>query len=168
VKWAPGLICAVPLADGSFGVAQTGELMMPNIGYCALFSTRLMKHDVPTPQPARSDVVALLAVARYGITSGHWPVLAAAPTLFATTEFSNERFRNVGYVGSIAYDCALAEDLLSAFHGLIPWNDWKDENYLDTMLAPDVPRPPTARLLSADELASYRAAKSSGSSGGAV
>ena len=102
--------------------------------------------------------MALLAVKRYGLASGHWPVLATAPVVFAKAEFANEQFRDAGYVGATMFDYGLAEDFLSAYHGLVPWNDWKNPNYLDTMLAPNVKRPATARILDDAELAKYRAA----------
>jgi hypothetical protein len=161
-KWVPGLVVAVPLADGSWGVGQTAELMWPNIGYCALFSARIPQLEAPVPTFARTNLVALLAVDRYGVTSGEWPVLATGPALFPKADFGNERFRSAGYVGAVTYDHALAEDLLSAYHGLTPWNTWHDEHYLDTMLAPGVGRPPTARVLSASERAKHLASDGPG------
>lgn len=135
--------------------------MWPNIGYCALFSAWIPVADAPIPPLVRQDLVALLAVKRHGLTSGRWPVLGSG-ALFEKADFPNERLKEAGYVGAKVYDCGLAEALLSAFHGLTPWNDWKEENYLDTMLAPGVSRPRTARVLDAAELATYRAAKASG------
>jgi hypothetical protein len=129
---------------------------------------RLSDLDAPVPILARNDLVALLALTRHGLTSGYWPVLATRPVLFSKAEFPNERLARSGYVGATMYDYGLAEDLLSAYHGLIPWNTWKEEDYLDTMLAPGVPRPVTARVLSATDRASYRAASGHDAGSGAV
>jgi hypothetical protein len=154
-KWAAGLVVAVPLADGSWGVGQTAELMWPNVGYCAFFSIRILQIETLVPSFARTDLVALLAVDRFGVTSGEWPVLAMGSSLFPKAAFGNERFVSGGYVGAVTYDHELAASLLSAYHGLTPWNTWHDEHYLDGMLAPGVSRPPTARVLSTPERAQY-------------
>ena len=168
VKWVPGLVFAVPLTDHSWGVGQTAELMMPHWGYCALFSVRFPTLEAAIPRPNKKDLVALLAVARRGLASGYWPVIATAPPLFAKAEFPNERLAASGYIGAKMYDYGLGEALLSAFHGLTPWNTYKEENYLDTMLAPGVARPASAKVLSAAERAAYRAAKGWETRGGAV
>ena len=168
VKWVPGLIFAVPLTDRSWGVGQTSELMMPHWGYCALFSERLPSLDAAVPRPTKKDLVALLAVARQGLASGYWPVIGTGPAVFGKAEFPNERLAASGYVGAQMYDYGLGEELLSAFHGLTPWNTYKEEDYLDTMLAPGVARPAAAKVLSAAERAAYRAAKGWDTSDGAV
>ena len=168
VKWIAGLVFAVPLEDRSWGVGQSAELMWPHWGHCALFSARLQRLDAPVPPLTKHDLVALLTVARHGLAQGYWPVIGTAPALFAKAEFPNERFAPSGYVGAVTYDYGLAEALLSAYHGIIPWNTWKDERYLDTMLAPGVPRPRSAKLLSSAERASYRKSKGYETGSGAV
>jgi hypothetical protein len=107
----------------------------------------------------RSEVVALLTVARRGVTSGFWPVIASSAPLFSKSDFPNERFADAGYVGAEMHDYGIVDEFLSAYHGLVPWNDFHDPNYLDTLLAPGIKRPPTARVFTSSELTSYRAAK---------
>ncbi|MBL0145402.1 MAG: hypothetical protein IPP48_06245 [Chitinophagaceae bacterium] len=50
------------------------------------------------------------------------------------SDFKNEKFKDVGYVGAVSYDAGLAIDFLAAFHKLTPWDDWYDPNYLDEFL----------------------------------
>lgn len=159
VKWVAGLTFAVPLPDESFGLGQSSELMWPNVGYCALFAARIPSLETAVPHLVRKDAIALLAVARQGLTGGYWPVVASGPAFFSRADFPNERFREAGYVGAKTYDFGLAEAFLAAYHGLEPWNDWHDPAYLDTMLAPGVGRPATAQVLGDAELARYRAEK---------
>ena len=159
VKWIPGLVFALPLADESWGVGQTADLMWPNVGYCALFSARIQTLDEGLPDLSRKSLVALLAVTRHGLALGYWPVLSTSAALFSKADFPNERLAATGYVGATMYDYGVADDLLSAYHGLIPWNTWKDEDFLDTLLAPGVLRPATAHMLSPAERARYRASK---------
>ena len=157
VRWQPGLLFAVPLADDSWGLGQTSDLMMKNVGYVALFSHRLPSLNADRPSVRRSDAVALTAVDRHGVASGRWPVLESGVVLFPKNEFANERFAAQGYIGAILFDHGIAEDLLSAYHGLIPWNGpYLQEDYLDRLLLPNLKRPAAAKIISPEERRKFR------------
>src|ERR1051325_952117 len=157
VHWTPGLVVAVPLAGDTWGRGQTSELMWKNVGYLALFSHRLPSLDTSVPPIARSDAISLIAVDRHALASGRWPLVSSSAALFPKQEFPNERFATTGYIGATILDHGIAEDFLSAYHGLIPWNGpYADEAYLDRLLLAGCPRPATARILSAEQRLQYR------------
>ncbi len=157
VRWRPGLVVTIPLKDGSWGIGQTGDLMMPNVGYVALFNERLNSLASVVPILTRRALISLLAVTRHSVSTGRWHVIDEGHPLVPKTEFPNEQFAATGYVGAKLYDSELVEDFLDAYYGLAPWNgDFLEEDYLDRFLLPGRPRPQTAILLSPVERAEYR------------
>ena len=147
---------AVPLSDGSFGVAQAGEAMMTNVIYVALFNNRLASLPDDPPQLQRDAVVALSATWRQALNRGDWPSLKLVPEIFAKSDFPNERFARSGYVGAKHYDAGGLCKFLSAYHGLIPWNVMYDPGYYDQFLLPGAKRPDCALLLGPEARAKYR------------
>lgn len=157
VVWRPGLVVAIPVTGGGWGVGQTADLMMPNVGYVALFAHRCESLDIPVPTLARESLIGLVATTRHAVSTGHWPLIDEARPVVATAEFPNERFAVEGYIGAKLYDPGVIEDFLGAYHGLHPWNgDFIEEDFLDQLLLPGRPRPREAILLSPTERIDYR------------
>lgn len=152
------MVYAVPLADGSFGVAQAGEAQGPfvNVIYVVLFAERYTHIPDQVPTMNRDSAVSLVATWRQALNRGEWISLGVASEIFRKSEFPNERYANKGYVGAENYDAGLLADFLSAFHGLLPWNVMHDPAYYDKLLRPGLPRPQTARILNESDREKYR------------
>ena len=159
VRWAPGAVYAVPLGDGSFGVAQAIDAMMVNVIYVALFADRLPALPVDLPRLRRTAVVALTATWRQHLNRGDWPYIGAAAPVVPKDAFPNEQLAKSGYVGAKHFDAGILANFLAACHGLVPWNVMYVEDYYDRLLAPGVTRPVAARVLDPDARAAYRAEK---------
>lgn len=154
-RWKPGMVYAVPLCDGSFGVAQAVDSMMTNIIYVAIFSIRHESLPSAAPLLSPETAVALLATWRQALNRGDWPALGLAAPVFQKHQFANESFASSGYVGAKHYDAKIIANLLSAFHGLTPWNVMADERYFESMLSSGV-APASAIILSPAERDAYR------------
>ena len=150
------MVYAVPLPDGTFGLAQSVDAMAVNIIYVSLFADRLTALPPSTVCPSAATVVALAATWRQELNRGDWFALGVAPVVIEKSQVPNERFAASGYVGATHDDAGILVDLLAAWHGLIPWNVMADESFYDKLLAPGVRRPPTAVLLNAAEREAYR------------
>jgi len=152
------MVYAVPLTDGSFGIAQAGEAQGPfvNVIYVALFADRYTHMPDKVLDLKRGSALSLTATWRQALNRGEWPSLGVAPEMFKTSEFPNERYANKGYVGAVNYDAGLLADFLSAFHGLLPWNVMHDPAYYDGLLRPGLPRPQSVRILDERERENYR------------
>jgi hypothetical protein len=146
---------AVPLSDGSFGIAQAGEAMMTNVIYVALFSNRLPVLSDRPPELERQSAVALSATWRRALNRGDWPSLQQIPEAFHKADFPNERFAP-GYVGAKHHDAGVLRDFLCAYHGLIPWNAMHDPAFYDHLLLSGLKRPDGAVLLDDQARAKYR------------
>jgi len=152
------MVYAVPLTDGSFGVAQAGEAQgeFINVIYVALFADRYTRIPDELPALKRDSAVSLVATWRQALNRGEWPALGVAREMFKKSEFPNERYARQGYVGAKTYDAGLLADFLSAFHGLLPWNVMHDPAYYDYLLRPELARPQSARILNERERDNYR------------
>ncbi len=156
LRYKPGMVYAVPLADGTFGVAQAGEAMWPNIIYVALYLDR--HPDVPAGIPSlqRENVVSLVATWKKSLNKGAWLPLGITTQAVARHEFPNEAVAGVGYVGAKHYDAGILAEFLSACHGLLPWNVMADPTYYDRLLAPGITRPDRTRMLDDADRVAYR------------
>jgi len=147
---------AVPLSDGSYGIAQAGAAMMTNAIYVALFADHY--RELPN-QPLHltfASAVALATTRRQALNGGEWLSLWHESEVFPKAAFSNERFSSNGYVGAMVYDAGILVDFLSAYHGLLPWNVMNDPDYYDRILIASVERPKSAIILNTEECAKYR------------
>ena len=157
-RWKPGTVYAVPLRDGSFGIAQAGEAQgaLVNVIYVALFSDRYTRIPDEVPALERESAVSLVATWRQALNRGEWLSVGVAQELFKKSEFPNERYASDGYVGAKNYDAGLLAEFLSAFHGLLPWNVMHNPAYYDGLLRPGLSRPPSVKMLTERERETYR------------
>jgi|SRR5687767_7809426 len=81
------MTCAIPLPDGSFGIAQAGDAMMTNVVYVVLFSDRFMTLPVEPPPLAQGSAIGLLATWRRALNRGDWISLKQAPEVFKKRDF---------------------------------------------------------------------------------
>jgi hypothetical protein len=133
--WHAGDVFFVPLKDGTWGVGQVIDLMMPNVIRCLFFDLRFQ--EVPDSID-RGDLTghetSCVAVTREQIDYGVWKVGQNLSIKIPNSWLPNEQFRQKAWVGAVMYDAALAEDFLNSFFGLLPWDDWHDPNFLDEFL----------------------------------
>lgn len=157
-RWGPGMVYAVPLADGTFGHVQAISAAMANVIDIAVFSTRSSHLPSAPPNFAKAEVVSLAATWRQDLNSGRWAALGEAPLAVQSCEMPNQVVLRTGTLVGVKHsDAGLITDLLNAWHGLVPWNVMFDESYFDAMLAPGVSRPSTAVMLAPAQRAAFRA-----------
>ena len=155
-KWVPGMIYAVPLADGSFGMAQAIDAMTVNIIYVAIFIDRTCDIPPTPPKLTRTHAVSLVATWRQHLNSGDWPSIGVGPLVYQKKDFPNEQFAKKGYIGAKHYDIGILQDFLSAYHGIVPWNVNYKEDYYDQFLMLGKERPSNIIWLSPEQRLEYR------------
>jgi hypothetical protein len=158
ILWTPGATYAVPLTDGSFGLAQAIDAMMENVIYVALFADRFSELPVSAPPLRRESIVSLTATWRQHLNRGDWRFLGKTSLCAPKSAFPNEQFARNGYVGAKHADAGLLAEFLSACHGLLPWNVMYVEDYYDRYLAPGVSRPVNAVILDSVARTEYQRA----------
>jgi len=139
-KFSPGDIFGVPLPDGTMAIGQVlaRERDALNSVGCVFFAS------IATPSQAMSgkfEPVAILLVTPDLLNRGVWPILAKGEVSIPPEKRPYERFRANSWIGVIVTGSGIAQEFLGAYHGLCPWDDWHDPNYLDTLLLPNVERP---------------------------
>lgn len=157
-RWKTGMVYAVPLVDGSYGIAQAAEAMTPftKVIFVALLMDRYSEVPERVETLDRNNGVSLVTTWRRNLNRGDWISIAAALPVFQRTEFPAERFAESGYVGAKTYDAGLLAEFLSAWHGLLPWNVMQDPYYYDALLRPGLSRPNAAVLLDDEARLRYR------------
>jgi hypothetical protein len=137
VKLQLGQILAIPLCDGSFGLAHIAAVS-PLIT-CAVFSVRRTQAvELPAELERALDggPVAVMMVTPNFVTDGSWPVIGQrAPSYSAHLLDTKGRSATAGCL----------EDLLNAYHGLQPWDGMGDPRCFEKDMLPGVPVPPSVR-----------------------
>ncbi len=144
-KWNNGAVFAIPLKDGSFGIGQIVSLMMPNVVYCTFFDIHINTVPNDVPEINKEDAISCIAVSREQLDYAIWPIIGYVDILCKKGEFQNENYAANGYIGAKTYDAAIAEDFLSSYYSLLPWDDWYDPNYLDALLLSKKKKPKTLK-----------------------
>ncbi len=124
--WEVGNVAAVPLSDGTFGLAQVVSLE-PRIKRAvtiAYFDVRLttdqLRDIVAAPSP--DHVVSIQFTDRRALTRGVWRVLCSAPVNLAGIPTPFENTRSSGWVGARFYDSGSITLFLQAFWGIRSWD----------------------------------------------
>ena len=111
------MVYAVPLADGSFGVAQAGNPMFPTVIYVALFLDRFEAAPATPPELDESKLVSLTATWRKNLNKGEWVPLGASELTPGLLSHPTQALAAGGYVGAKHYDAGLLSEFLSACRG---------------------------------------------------
>lgn len=136
----------MPQLDGIGTVGQVLDLMMPNVVSCAFHSLRVPLAGAHGPFPLSDDTtVAAISVTREQLDFGEWTIIGSQPVALAQKDWPNENCRSQRWIGAQMYDAAVAEDLLNALNGLLPWDDWHDPLFLDSLLVNPDRKPPHVR-----------------------
>jgi hypothetical protein len=158
LKWQPGDVFVVPLADGSFGHVQAVAAVMKHAIDFVIFSTRSPEAQRLPVDLGPASVIAIGATWRTSVTGGYWGKVGCFDMCMEPAQCPNqvliEKNNSIG-VRHASID--LFEDFISACHGLIPWNIHAAHQF-DEYLVPGKKRPSMAYELSAADLALYQKA----------
>ncbi len=136
-KWTIGDVFMVRLKDDSVAVGQVvgREPEVLNSVTCAFFDYRATQiADVKVFQPASEHVIAVLFCTRDLLDSGDWKVVCSCDVTVPRERLPYEHLRLSGWVGARVTGSGIVISFLNAYHALEPWDDWKDPNYLDSLL----------------------------------
>ena len=133
--WKPGDVFLVTQKDGVCSVGQVLSRMMENVVSCAFYDIRVPCNGAQGPFDLDDDrAIASLSVTKEQLDFGAWRVVGNQAIALGPEAWPNEQCRAQRWVGAKIYDAAIAEELLNAYNGLVPWDDWKDPEYLDKLL----------------------------------
>lgn len=156
-RWAPGRLFVIPLDGGGFGLCQSLSNLMENVIDCAFFDTRYPQAPTDISDTNQLFTIAVLSTWKRSINKGEWKHVGEAAFAIDPERSPNYQIvRNANGVGLKTYDSGIINEFLSAYHGMAPWNIWKDPDYLDQLLFDGVRRPGTAIILSEAERIAYR------------
>jgi hypothetical protein len=137
-KWETGNLFAVPLADGSYALAQVvgREKAVLNSVTCAFYRTRVRAQALSSLQgvPDQSELIAVQFTTKDLLTSGVWEVLGNYAVTLPRDLLPHEDKRSQGWVGATVVGSGIMAHFLNAFFGLEPWNQMKEPNYFDRLL----------------------------------
>lgn len=148
VKWSDGDLFGVALPDGRRGLGQVLGTRpgFPNVLNCAFFD---VVFDPATPPPAldKDRLISVVSTTRDLLDDGTWTVVGHAPGCIPRSQWPNEAFAKDGYVGAVTFGSGIVNKFLAAYHGMFPWNGFKDPNYFERLLVPAAKPPLPSRLL---------------------
>ncbi len=137
VKVKTGQIVAVPLRDGSFGLAHVAH-------YYGCAVTAHFAHREATPErlldglegAMKDRLLTILDVTSDEIQDGRWPVIGHKEPMYPATMLD---MKGTSYTGN------MSKWFFDAYYGLVPWDGMHDPRYYEKMLLPGVPVPSTVR-----------------------
>jgi immunity protein 26 of polymorphic toxin system len=153
VTWKSGDVFAVPLPGTQWGVGQvvSEEPDCLDSALCCYYS-HLTKgvDELKNFAPSRDAIVSVQLTTRDLLDRGSWPIVLTCQPPPVEDLFPIVELRRVGYVGAKVRGSKIMSDFLAAFHGLAPWNAYKDPHYFDALLVPGARAPARAVMPRAD------------------
>ena len=140
IKPKSGDVVAVPLFDGTYGLGHV--VFYDYVFIFALFGKRTTRPDELTVDldDALAQPIAILTLAGDVLRSGEWPVLAFREPTYPSAWLPKFRCE-----GAESHTATAGPALLAAYHGLTPWDYYKDPKENERLLLPGVPVPATVR-----------------------
>ena len=148
--WDVGDCFTLTLCDGSFSVGQVigYEPEAMNSAICAFYAQRFPNRNVAHCNGLTDDLlVAVLFVTRDLIDSGDWAVGGHEAPIDAYRYFDLIDLKANGFVGLKIIGSGIVIDLMNAYFGLQPWDDFHNRSYLDGLLVSPDRRPANVVLL---------------------
>lgn len=148
-QWEIGDVFTVPTVDGQLALGQIvgREPSVLNSVTVALFDQRYAPSPSIVPMDlSEARAFSVLFTTHDLLDSGVWRVVGTKPVAIPRAQLPYESTRATGFVGAKVTGSAIVRELINAFFGLVPWDDWKDPNYLDGLLRPTRKRPANAML----------------------
>jgi hypothetical protein len=141
-KWSDGDVFLVPLNDGMCVVGQVigRERQALNSVGVALFDIRIAcESDVSAVgELAHDKIFSVLLVTPDLLNNGVWRVIGNKSVNIPHKKIPYENLRLRNWVGASIKGSGNINEFVNAYYGLVPWDDWHDPVYLDTLLlSPD-------------------------------
>ena len=150
-KWSIGDVFVIPTEDGKHVVGQLigREAEVLNSVTVALFDERVDRpEDAARAELPESKVFSVLFATRDLLDSGDWRVVTNRPVEIPRRWFPSEDKRASGFVGAKVIGSGIINEFVNAYFCLVPWDDWKDLNYLDNLLLSPEKKPKNVILKS--------------------
>ncbi len=137
----------VPPID-SHGLGQIVSLELDDLGCaaCAFWPER----GASVLEQLASPPISVQLVTPELLLRRVWPIRGNAPVLIEPELRQYEQFRSEGWIGAKIIGAGIIRQLLSACRGFVPWDQFHDPKYLDSLLAPGVSPPSTVRYTRAE------------------
>ncbi len=144
-----GDLVAIKLSDGKFGLAQIAGVKKDDSGFVvhtiwAFFdahSDYLTDLEQYIGKPGYLETPFLVCGMDYEeLEKGKWPVLGTKPVAFTNASLDETA------VAKLQKEEIAGAYLLEMYLGIVPWNMYKDPEYLDKRLLPGYNRPENVLL----------------------
>ena len=115
---------------------------------CSFFANRF-EHVPSSEEFVRSNCspISIQFVTRGELDGGNWRIFGNMVPKIKDSDLPDAPFESKNsYVGARIVSAGLISKLLNAYHGLLPWDMMKDDEFFDKLLLPEVCRPPNIKL----------------------
>jgi hypothetical protein len=137
-----GNVFRIPLLDDSSGGGQVLVDLRAEIGAIGIALIDRRFDSSAAPEDRDDNVIAAMLATPELLERAQWPVVASAPACIEIERIVPvAAWRRNDWVGARIVGAGLAAHFMNAVFGLRPWDDWADEGYFDSLLAPGVGRP---------------------------
>lgn len=137
VRVKTGMIVAVPLRDGSFGLAHVvhyyGNAVTAHFAHRAASPEKLL---VGLKEAMADRLLTILDVTSNRISDGYWTVVGHEEPAYPATMLDMK---------GTSHTAGMSEWFFDAYYGLVPWDGMHDPRYFEKKLLPGVSVPPTVR-----------------------
>jgi hypothetical protein len=79
-------------------------------------------------------IFSILFVTRESLDSGDWQIVGSCAINIPKEWMPYEHLRSKRFVGAKVIGSGIIDEFLNAYYALVPWDDWKDPQYLDRLL----------------------------------
>jgi len=148
-SWRPGDNFLIPLKDGTFAQGQVliAAKRAMNSAVCGFTSNRYKETPFSLLVPSLQETIAILFVTRDLLDSGRWQINSNQANAWGADHIHFHELESNGFVGVNIIGSGIVENLLNAYHGLEPWNDFQDPKYLDGLLLSPKLKPSSVLLI---------------------
>ena len=142
-SWKTGDIFAVPLGNGTYGLAQviSHEQKCMDGVLCAYSSKVVYELNNITWLPNIDEIISIQITTRDSLDKSIWPVVGFSEPLNIDNYFNIKSLREIKYIGADIRGSGGVNKLLSAYHGVSYWDEYYDPEYFDKLLLAGVIRP---------------------------
>ncbi|MGG1679695.1 Imm26 family immunity protein [Neobacillus sp. NRS-1170] len=155
-KWQEGDIFAIQLSDRSYGYGQIlWHQNKKSSVTCAIFDCR-SNEIKPKVDIVLSTVISVMTIKDlFNLNSGKWKVLGNESLVIGKSPVPLEHSGKSG-VGMKIYQEYILSSFIEAYFAIKPWNHLPfKNNFMDTLLLPDVVRPENVIILTKEQKVLY-------------
>ncbi|MCG8487367.1 MAG: Imm26 family immunity protein [Candidatus Thiodiazotropha sp.] len=134
-----GDLFLVPLLDGTYTIGQIVSIEKEalNSVVCVFTATKVdgNSNDVTIDI---NNIISVQFTTPDLLKSGDWPIVGNEMPVSVNNYINLDGLRMSGFIGVTVTGSGNIIELMNAYYGLSPWNDFHDPNYLDSLLvSPD-------------------------------